>query len=241
MSEKQNHNKILLLFDIDGTILSLKGQKSKELFQQLFFERYEILIDLDQFPNFSGMTDLLILKYLCDISGINYNFLLSEINEVWEHLSNLFDDFFHHTYFELKPGIIELLDAIECENIFVNSILTGNFEDNAIRKLKVFNLSNRFLKGAYGNNHIERNQLPMFAFENIYNQLKIDFQNDRCLIIGDSPQDIHVAKANNFKVLSVCTGSFSMKDLEIYKPDLIFEDLSNTQILLDSIKELFKN
>ena len=62
-----------------------------------------------------------------------------------------------------------------------------------------------------------------------------NFDPGRTWVIGDTPLDITCARAINVKVLAVATGLHPMNQLADYRPDLLLEDLSDTDLVLDAL------
>ncbi len=54
---------------------------------------------------------------------------------------------------------------------------------------------------------------------------KSNFTNSECVIIGDSPHDVHAAKNAEMKIIAVNTGKHSFKELHDTKPDIIVRSL----------------
>ena len=50
---------------------------------------------------------------------------------------------------------------------------------------------------------------------------------ERCLVIGDTPNDISCARAVGAKALAVATGKFSIEELREHQPDFLLPDLTD--------------
>ena len=55
------------------------------------------------------------------------------------------------------------------------------------------------------------------------------------VIIGDTPADIHCGEGISARAVGVATGSYSVSDLAGCGPHAVFEDLSNTESVLEAI------
>ncbi len=52
------------------------------------------------------------------------------------------------------------------------------------------------------------------------------------VVIGDTPHDVDCARAHGCRSLAVATGTFSREMLSQCEPDLVVEDLSDTESVL---------
>ena len=62
------------------------------------------------------------------------------------------------------------------------------------------------------------------------------FEPKGVVVIGDTPKDIHCAKAINARVFTAAPGSFTFKELLAHEPDHIFEHLEDTEAILSTIE-----
>jgi phosphoglycolate phosphatase-like HAD superfamily hydrolase len=58
------------------------------------------------------------------------------------------------------------------------------------------------------------------------------------IVIGDTPLDVACAAASGARSIAVATGRFSVDDLRAAGADVVFEDLSDTNAVLDAIGAL---
>jgi phosphoglycolate phosphatase len=232
----------LVLFDIDGTLLKMKAGCSKQLFSKIFFELFNKELDNDLLPNFAGKSDLKILREICETHDLSFTELQSNISLVWQKLEIAFTEFCTTEYLILLPGVAKLIEEIDSLPDFQLGLLTGNFESNAYLKLKTFRLDRYFPFGAFGSDHEERNMLPPIALTraNLHSKENI-YTNKNTVIIGDSPLDIECAKQNNIPVLCVATGGFPYDKLLKYHPDYILNDFRDTELTINTIKQIFKS
>ncbi|TAL69146.1 MAG: HAD family hydrolase [Bacteroidetes bacterium] len=235
---KQNLNRKhqLVLFDIDGTILIYRKYFSKQVFISIIKEIFGKDISSTQLPSFAGMTDLQILKNICSEINISESELNNLLPELWKKLLNEFKKLSNPDCIELLPGVSELINLLDEDDMIQLGLLTGNFRENAYLKLSVFDLDDYFPFGAFGCESDNRNNLPEIAIEraNIFAN-KMSFSTANTIIIGDSPKDIECAKSNNMHILSVATGSFTKNQLSEYDPDIIFENLSDYYNVFNTI------
>jgi phosphoglycolate phosphatase len=230
--------KKLVLFDIDGTILSFKKPHSKIIFHDVLLELFGLEVPVEEMPDFTGKTDIQILKEIAQISCYDFNIIKNNINTVWLKMTKHFKTYCSIENILTFPGVIGLINNLNSSNNIYLGLLTGNYKQNAYLKLDVFNLSHYFPFGAFGSDSDDRNQLPAIAIEraNKYCNEKI-FNFYNTVIIGDSPLDIECARQNNIRNVIVATGSFSFEKLIKLKPDYLFNDFSDNSHVLKAILE----
>lgn len=229
--------KRLVLFDIDGTVLTMRRGLSKKLFADVFEQMFSIRPDEEKMPDFSGMTDLSIIREVCAYSGIDLQEVYARIEELWEVKAGIFRDYCTAEYITVLPGVEQLIATLHEDEKITLGLLTGNFRRNAYQKLGGGNLQGYFPFGAFGCDAEQRNMLPPIAIERANTHYgDMIFNSGNTFIIGDSDRDIECAKANGIKVIAVATGGMSMEALDKYAPDLLLDDLTDTFIVSDFIR-----
>lgn len=219
---------ILVLFDIDGTLIDAQGAGARALARALeeLCGRPAELRGLDM----AGKTDLQIMREV-----LVMNALPSEDGS----LKSLVHLYIQHLRSEmarcrgkLMPGVRELLSLLSREPQVHLGLLTGNLEEGARFKLGLFGLNEFFPIGAFGDNHEDRNELLAVAIESLGKARGVWVRPQACVIIGDTPRDVACAKHNGSPCIGVATGKHSEQDLAISGADLVVPDLSATGEIL---------
>ncbi len=223
----------LLLFDIDGTLLLGKGVP-RQVFLEVIRKRYPGF-SRDQSLRFSGMTDPQIVHELLSTNGygthLNPTLVQEIIDEFIELLAERMD---RKNPPEILPGVRTLLEYCESRQDCYLGLVTGNVMQGARIKLTSADLYHHFAVGAFGCDHIDRNQLPPIAIGRAVQYFDQSFDTDRIWIIGDSVKDVICAKSNDLKCLAVSTGFTSEEKLRAEYPDHLLTDLTD----LDRISEI---
>jgi phosphoglycolate phosphatase-like HAD superfamily hydrolase len=220
--------KKLILFDIDGTLLTSGGAGERAL-RRGFRARFGIEDDLSK-TEIAGRTD----------SGIARQMLVAHgFTESPENLTAFFDDYLHFLKEELPsspgrllPGILPLLEALKPRSDVVLALLTGNLARGAEIKLMHYGVWHYFEFGAYADDHHDRNQLGHFARQRARERHGIEFPSERIFVLGDTPHDITCARAIGAKAVAIATGKFSVAELGALGPDFLFADLSDVPAVL---------
>ena len=231
-----------LLFDVDQTLLYSGGAGSLAM-RRAFHELYGFD---DGFRNVesTGRTDWAILKDAFRNHG------LLEPPEPREGQINqgAFPGVmaaFQQTYYRLlepalreaegghlKPGIVELLEALAGLDNVRLGLATGNFRGAAMTKLRFFGLQDYFSDGGFGDDAEDRGDLVGVAIGRIAGPAA----DPRSVwVIGDTRLDVHAARANGVLALGVATGTTTVEELEAAGATVVLRDLSNTEEVLEAL------
>jgi phosphoglycolate phosphatase len=228
--------KQLILFDIDGTLLSTNGA-ARRAFHRAMLEVFGTAGPIGTHV-FNGKTDPQIARELLGAEG----FSNADIDAA---LPQLFDRYLHGMRQEIAqpthttsvyPGVRELLEILTDSHDLVIGLLTGNIVDGAALKLNSARLQHYFTLGAYGSDSEHRNELPAIAVQRAFEQTGVKFNGKDILIIGDTPSDVRCGEAMGVCAVGVCTGGHTRDDLLNAGADIVFDDLSETARVLDSLK-----
>lgn len=222
----------LILFDIDGTLISTGGAGTRSLDKA--FE--EVLGIKQAFKNFemAGKTDIQIIKeglLRCNIAPSKP--LVTQI--IRSYLKNLEIEINNNSK-HLKPGVAEVINLIHRELKYPMGLLTGNLETGARIKLEPFGLNPILPFGAFGSDHEDRRALlpvAIYRFTRIAKQ-RIDFS--QCVIVGDTPRDVACAKPYGAKVVAVATGPYSVDELIRTDADLVVENMTEIDKIIDFLR-----
>lgn len=225
--------KKLLLFDIDGTLLSTGGAGGRAMaraFQDVFgFSNGLGSISM------AGRTDAWIVAQMAAEHGLHYDadrfarfrdsyvgYLLSEIDTPAPQKGIL-------------PGVRQLLDTlVSCDDAYL-ALLTGNFQRGAEIKLRHFGLWTYFRAGAYGDDTHDRNGLLWTAMATVEAAGGPKVRPSDVVIIGDTPLDVAVAVAGGARAVGVATGSYDVETLLESGADAALPDLTDVEAVLDAL------
>lgn len=221
-------DKKLILFDIDGTLLTSGGAGERAL-RRGFRERFGIDDDLARIE-MAGRTDSGIARRMLATHGLE---------ETPENLTAFFDGYLHFLAHELPvsqgrllPGIVALLEQLKAREDIVLALLTGNLERGAELKLTHYGVWHYFEFGAYADDHHDRDQLGHFARLRAEEKHGCAFPPERIFVLGDTPHDVACARALGAKAIAIATGKFTRAELGALAPDFLLDDLGDVPAVL---------
>jgi len=227
---------ILLLWDIDGTLLLTGGIAGRLMVKSV---EEEVGKSLPYTPHiFIGSTDRLIVRQLLERVGYAGKDVEPVIDRILSRYIHWLREALSGTgKVQVLPGVREILETTRVDKNFANALLTGNIREGALIKLRAAGLVDLLPVGAYGDDDINRNNLPPVAIKRAEAYYGQSFPPHRVWIIGDSPKDILCARANRIRVLAVATGRPSLHELAKFQPDILVEDLQDTELTLNLIRQ----
>ena len=218
---------MLILFDIDGTILRVNRQVMRKVLGEAVVAAGLSLPDFSTIT-FAGRTDLSIFPEMCGTDDPNI------IERVKQNYLSAFEDQLKPAHVTLLDHVKDLLDFCARHGIYLG-LLTGNFKESAYIKLSRVGVDSHFTTGAFGGDHANRNYLPEQAHKLAEINFDRVFAKNSIVIVGDTPNDIACARYYGVKSVAVSTGPFSEEQLAPHKPDLLLSNLGNCEEWIDRL------
>ena len=215
----------LLLFDIDGTLLTSGGAGEHSL-RHGFAQAFGIEDDLHNIE-IAGRTDSSIARQLL----AKHNLPATPDN-----LERFFAGYLHFLPQQLNerpgsllPGVQALLQHLASRQPIALGLLTGNLQRGAHFKLSHYGIDHFFEFGAFADDHHDRDQLGPFAKHRAQERHRVEFPNSSTFVLGDTPHDIRCARAFGAVAVAVATGVFSKDQLSAHQPDVLLKDFSSLE------------
>jgi phosphoglycolate phosphatase-like HAD superfamily hydrolase len=208
---------VLLLFDIDGTLLAGATEAHRKALHTALCEvhRIEVPDTLRPGMGLAGRTDGEIARMLLLQAGITAKKIDEHADEVREtccrEFAHLCPPDLSHT---VIPGVPELLSWLRARAVFKLSLLTGNFEAIARLKLARAGIGKSFPggQGAFGSDSEDRTELPAIARRRA-GQGDSPYPRRHTVVIGDTPLDVACARADRVRAVAVATGPYRVDGL----------------------------
>lgn len=228
--------KRLVLFDIDGTLLTAQGAP-RRAFHRAMLEVYGTTGPIAT-HRFDGKTDPQIARELLLLAGLPDAAITLRLPTLWSrYLRELSVELAQpsHTTTVL-PGAISLLDTLQARTSdALLGLLTGNIEQGAVLKLRSARIHHEFRVGAFGSDSERRDALPAMAVERARALTGVTYRQRDIVIIGDTPSDITCGAALGVRAIGVATGRYPAAELEQAGAAAVFEDMSDTNVLVDAL------
>jgi phosphoglycolate phosphatase len=228
---------ILVLFDIDGTLISTDGAGLRA-FRRAMKDVFGIEIEPAVISP-DGKTDPLILKEFLQ----HYQAM-----DLWSQTSErkLFARYLECLEVEMArarvsgrarvlPGVPELLEVLSGESDFAVGLATGNLEAGARIKLKSLGLYRYFGFGGFGSDSENRTELTLFGVRRGMSHVA-PAPVRGAFVIGDTPFDVLHGHAAGEAVIAVASGRYGFDELESCNPDLVLEDLTETERIVSFMR-----
>lgn len=208
----------LLLFDIDGTLLTC-GPQVRPWFAGALVEVYGTAGAIDGY-DFAGRTDR---EIVLDLVGDDCPERLARMRKTY--LDRL-DRHLDPAAMRLLPGVRPLLDKLVTRSDVVVALLTGNWQRGAEIKLARLGLASYFALGAFAEDGPGRRDLPPVALARAERHAGRAFRPEEALVIGDSVHDVGCARAHGLPVLAVATSHTPAERLAAAGADRVIADLT---------------
>jgi phosphoglycolate phosphatase len=212
----------ILLFDIDGTLVSTGGAGAVA-WKQAFEELYGIPADIGQYTD-AGMTDP-------DVGAKTFEAVLHRkpsphelaqlVQRRLEHLPEAVEQ---SKGYRVLPGVPERLKQLSRAGHALG-LITGNGDGAAHIKLQRAGLNRWFTYGAYASAGVDRPEIVRQAVRRGEAMLGCDVPNTEIYVIGDTPLDIQAAHAVDCTAIAVATGKYDRAALEEAGADHVLETL----------------
>ena len=219
---------MLVLLDIDGTLLTSEGIGARSIVQtgvELFGEDFSL-----EGIELGGRLDPLIFKEAMaalgrdDHAEHHGDYRVRYLETLGALLAAGHD-------VQILPGVVELVERLAGHDGVTMALVTGNYIESAHMKLEAAGIDPElFTGGAYGDEGEIRHDLPPLAIE------RFRAANGRdpvdIVLLGDTEHDVTSGQAAGCRVLAVCTGSHPAQRLHDSGADLVLEDLSDVESVL---------
>jgi len=232
----------ILLWDIDGTLIrSVRTGGYKDYTIPVLEEIFGTSGQLSTM-RVSGMTDLQIIAEALRDEGYTHDDIRERIHDVSKRITEEARRVTGNgtPFFQVIPGVREMLDVLDQHPRYRSALLTGNIEAMAYLKMELVGLEKYFrLPGAFGDESHERKDLPERAAERIQQQLQMNLAPEQFIVLGDTPNDIGCAQHFGARSVALGTGRFySKEELLECQPDAFLPDLTDTNLVLETLGRL---
>jgi phosphoglycolate phosphatase len=204
---------LLLLFDIDGTLLQ-KASREHVAAMHAALARVYGLTEPEKVEA-AGRTDVEIARQLALLAGIPALIFEARLAEFQDAVAEEYAQRVPDSLSErVAPGVPDLLEALAERADVLLSLVTGNLEPVARMKLRAAGIGGHFPsgQGGFGSDHEDRTELPAIARARAGRDGR-HHPRERTLVIGDTPRDIACARADGLRCVAVAGGPYRPEEL----------------------------
>jgi phosphoglycolate phosphatase len=221
----------LILFDVDGTLIKRGdpdhlGAMDHGVHTVFPGSTSATVHNVD----YDGKVDRLIATKVLEQAGITVEPDDTALDPIFE----LASAFYRERWAEkdgggddLLPGVAELVSNLAEDHSFALGVMTGGSYGIVEIKLERLELAEKFPIGSFGNEVPSRPDLVPLAIERARQMYREDFQPEDCVVVGDTPFDVHCAHVHGIACIGAATGKYSVAELREAGADVVFEDLSD--------------
>jgi phosphoglycolate phosphatase-like HAD superfamily hydrolase len=208
---------VLLLFDIDGTLVGAAAAAHRDALYAALLEVHGVDASALTRPlSPAGRTDGEISRALLLQAGVSALRVDERADDVREVCCREYARLCPPSLADrVLPGIPDLLQWLSDIDDVRLSLVTGNYEPVARLKLARAGLGRHFPsgQGAFGSDAEDRAALPPLARRRAGAD-GVSYPRDQTIVIGDTPRDIACALADGLRCFAVATGPFATSQLD---------------------------
>jgi len=221
-----------IFFDIDGTLVDLRGA-GRHAFVQALHHVFQWRDDIG-YINFAGATDLDVLRQIFEHHGRELTD--DDIERFFARLPQELEETAKRVRPNVFPGVPKLLNALTARGDVLIGVITGNIEACARIKLREAGVHRHFLLGAFGHEHADRCQIARLARQRARDLLPAGRAEPPAYLIGDTPSDIQAAHDIGARAMAVATGRFTVEELRAAGADAVWQDLGDLSLILSDLQ-----
>ncbi len=240
---------MLLLFDIDGTLLHRASREHAAALYEALGDVYGVRDPQAAGVQAAGRTDLEIARAILMREGVSARRIDARMDRFAEVCCRRFARLCPNSLADrVVPGIAALLDWLSADGRAHITLVTGNLQPIARLKLARAGIGHHFApgQGGYGSDSEDRLDLPPLARRRAVSVAWAGpagsarspstsgpeglYARHRTLVIGDTPRDIACARTDGLRCIAVTTGPY--RAAELSQADAVAADAADLRRLL---------
>jgi phosphoglycolate phosphatase-like HAD superfamily hydrolase len=217
----------LVLFDVDGTLIRRAGPHHRQALVDAVRRAAGVETTTDGVP-VAGMLDPDILTTMMITAGMKPAAIRRAMPEVVRHAQTIYLRTCPNLRNKVCPGVRALLYRLHRRGV-VTGLVTGNLTRIGWKKMEHAGIRHYFRFGAFAELARDRAGLVRLAVRQARRQGWITRESPVSLI-GDHPNDVKAARANNVRSIAVATGLCPIEELAEHNPDFLVPDLRSLRL-----------
>lgn len=234
-------DELLLLFDIDGTLLAGATEAHAAALHAALKQVHGLpQIDRSLVRSYdpAGRTDPEIARAILLAHGVSAERIDARADDVRVATGEIYAQTCPQDLSEfVLPGIPQLLESLAAREDVRLALVTGNFETIARVKLRHAGIGHFFAggPGGFGSDSEDRTDLPAIARARAAADGAAPHPRERTVVIGDTPRDVACAHADEVRCIAVETGRFRAPELTAAGADHVAADSAALSALIDQL------
>jgi phosphoglycolate phosphatase len=230
---RRDRKSTLVLWDIDGTLLTIDGLG--RLVYGTVLQRLTG-VPLREVAEMAGRTERAIVRDTLAMHGIEADTV--DLDEFFRAVATTIDELRAELprMGRALPGAAEAIAVLAGEGA-VQSLVTGNLRPVAVAKLRAYGLADQidFAVGGYGDESADRTRLVSVALLRASEAYGEEMAGDQVVVIGDTPHDIRAAREAGVRSIGVATGRADVRELTDAQATVVLADLTDPEALVAAV------
>lgn len=223
----------LVLFDVDGTLLS-SGRKGLDSFSEALRRTFGTEGDVASY-RFEGRLDPVIVFELMRDAGVPDDVIVERRPAALSLYLDLLEEALSAHPPALKPGVADLVARVSASSSVVPALLTGNVQRGARIKLTAAGLWDHFHFGVFGDEAPRRVDLGPIALARALERTGRTFSPSETVVVGDARADVECGRAIGARVVAVATGRTSVEELRAAGADIVLSSFADVESACEAI------
>ena len=208
---------MLLLFDIDGTLLTGAAREHAQALYEALHDVYGVRDGASARVEAAGRTDGEIARAVLLALGVSAQRIDERLDDLRAACVERYALLCPRSLADrVVPGVVGLLESLTRREHAILALVTGNLEPIARLKLERAGLGRYFARGqgGFGSDSEDRLDLPPIARRRAGlhpaagTPAGEPYPRERTLVIGDTPRDIACAHADGLRCFAVTSGPY---------------------------------
>jgi len=224
---------MLILFDIDGTLLRARGIGLRSM-EEALFELHGVPVDTSTIKC-GGRLDPHIFLELSEKHDLptHEDALIAFRDAYVARMAHAFD---MDSWSLALPGAVELVRRVHTQPDMTCALMTGNIEPTSWMKLQDAGFERDWFEfGVFGDEGATRRDLPSIAKARHRELTGEELAANQIVVIGDTEHDIDCARHCGCRSVAVASGTCSAEELRVHDPDVLLDSLTDGERIMRTL------
>ena len=218
---------LVVLFDIDGTLLRRAGPTHRDALVEAARQVLGVETRNDNIPLY-GMLDQDILLQMLGNAGVGRRRARAALSAMCRAAERYYLRHVPDLRGKTCPGVRPLLGRLRRRGVPLG-LVSGNLARIGWRKLSRAGLRPYFRFGIFADMAATRVEMAALALRHAARRGWANGQS-RCVLVGDTPNDVEAGRANGIETIGVATGLSSIEELQAARASLCAPDLTHAAV-----------